>query len=375
MKVSFFDWAELYREREASFSRIINDTLSAGRFILQDEVSDFEKKLVDFVGAKYAVGLSDGTNAILLGLRASGLEPGDEIILAGHSFIAAAQSIYHAGCKPVPVELSEKDWLICPDAIEKAITPRTRAIMPVHVNGRICQMNLISDIAERYNLKVFEDSAQAMGAKFDGKGAGTMGLWGTFSFYPSKTLGCFGDAGALVTNDYEVYKNVIAMRNHGANSNKVIPLDISDWGTNSRLDNVHAAILSYKMTYYNDVISRRRHIARRYHEVLSTFDGRISLPPSPDEDGLNYDIYQNFEFCYYDRDNLREFLTNRGVGTIIQWGGFGIHQLDKLQIGVKLPKTDKFFQESLLLPLNHVMTNNQLDYVCECLINYFENLG
>ncbi len=372
VKVPFFDWAGLHLERQASFSQIINETLSAGKFILQDEVLQFEEQLADFVGAKYAVGVSDGTNAILLGLRASGLESGDEIILPGHSFIAAAQSIHHAGCIPVPVELSEKDWLICPDSVEKAITSRTRAIMPVHVNGRICQMDRIMGIAEKFDLKIFEDSAQAMGARFDGKGAGTIGLWGTFSFYPSKTLGCFGDAGALVTNDIEIYEKVIAMRNHGADSNKVIPLDTSIWGTNSRLDNVQAAILLYKMSYYDDVIKRRRSIAQKYHEVLSNFDAPISLPPPPDYDDLYFDIYQNYEFCYRNRDNLKKFLENRGVGTIVQWGGFGIHQLDNLKIGAKLPLTDKFFKESLLLPLNHVMTDAQVDYVCQSLASYFE---
>ena len=371
MNVKFFDWQSLYQERETQFSDIIYKTLSGGKFILQDEVANFEKQLADFVGAKYAVGLSDGTNAILLGLRASGLDLGDEIILPGHSFIAAAQSIHFAGLKPIPVEMSENDWLICPKAIENAITPKTRAIMPVHVNGRMCQMDKILELAENFGLQVFEDSAQAMGAKFDGRSAGTIGKWGTFSFYPSKTLGCFGDAGALVTNDLDIYEAVLAMRNHGANHDKMIPLDIDVWGTNSRLDNVHAAILSYKMSYYDDVIDRRRHIARRYHETLRVFEG-VKLPPSPDEDSNYFDIYQNYEFCSSNRDELREFLKNHGIGTIVQWGGFGIHQLENLGMGMALAKTDKFFSESMLLPLNHVMTEEQVEHVCSTLRSYFE---
>lgn len=366
VKVPFFDWAGLYNERGDAFSRIINDTLSRGGFILQKDVEEFEDGLARYVGAKYAVGVSDGTNAILLGLRASGVRPGDEIILAGHSFIAAAQSIHFSGATPVPVELDEDDWLVSPEAIEAAITPRTRAIMPVHVNGRVCKMDRILDIAARHGLEVFEDSAQAMGAKFDGKGAGTFGRWGTYSFYPSKTLGCFGDAGGLVTDDPDVYERVRAMRNHGANKAKSIPVDVDMWGTNARLDNVHAAILNYKLGYYDETIARRRAIAQRYHDALKDVEG-ARLPPAPDADGRYFDIYQNYEFCHPARDALRAYLAERNIGTIIQWGGFGIHELKGLGMGRDLPRTDRFFRESLLLPLNHILTDAQVDHVCATL--------
>lgn len=370
VKVPFFDWAGLYNERGDQFARIMNDTLSRGGFILQKDVEEFEANLAAYVGVKYAVGLSDGTNAILLGLRASGIGPSDEVIIAGHSFIAAAQSIHFSGATPVPVELDEDDWLISPEAIELAITPRTRAIMAVHVNGRVCKMDRILDIAARHGLEVFEDSAQAMGARFDGKGAGAIGRWGTYSFYPSKTLGCFGDAGGFVTNDAEIYERVRAMRNHGANAAKTIPIDVDVWGTNCRLDNVHAAILNYKLGYYDEVIARRREIAQRYHDALKGIDG-VRLPPSPDADPRYFDIYQNFEFCCSERDALRAFLAERDVGTIIQWGGFGIHQLKNLGMERNLPKTDRFFRESVLLPLHHILTDEQVEHVVTTLAAYF----
>lgn len=370
VKVPFFDWAGLYNERAEDFSRIAHQTLSRGGFILQKDVEEFEANLARYVGAKYAVGVSDGTNAILLGLRASGVKAGDEIIIAGHSFIAAAQSIHFAGATPVPVELDEDDWLVSPEAIEAAITPKTKAIMPVHVNGRVCKMDRILEIAERHGLDVYEDSAQAMGARFDGKGAGTIGRWGTYSFYPSKTLGCFGDAGGFVTNDPEIYERVRAMRNHGANKEKSIPLDVDVWGTNARLDNLHAAILNYKLGYYDETIARRREIAGRYHEALKDVDG-ARLPPAPDAGDRYFDIYQNYEFCHPQRDALRKFLADREIGTIIQWGGFGIHQLEGLGIARVLPTTDRFFKESLLLPLNHVMTDDHVDHVVEALTDFF----
>lgn len=369
IKVPFFDWAGYYAERADEFARIMMQTAGRGGFILQKDVDDFEVSLAAFIGAKHVIAVADGTNAILLGLRASGLRPGDEVIIPSHSFIAAAQSVHHAGGVNVPVELSDNDWLIDPAAIESAITPQTRAIMPVHVNGRACQMDAIMDIAKRHGLDVFEDAAQAAGAKFNGQGAGTIGRWGTYSFYPSKTLGCFGDAGALVTNDDEIAEKVRAMRNHGANREKTIELSVDIWGTNSRLDNIQAAILNYKLTYYGEAIARRREIARRYHDAFSLIT-HLRLPPAP-EDGPYFDIYQNYELCTERRDALRTYLSERGVGTIIQWGGFGIHQLKGLGFTEDLPKTDRFFKESLLLPMNHILTDAQVEHVIASVQSFF----
>ena len=372
VKVPFFDWAGFYNERGDEFSRIMADTASRGGFILQKDVDDFEANLAAFIGVKHVIGCSDGTNAILLGLRASGVKQGDEIIVPSHSFIAAIQSIHYAGATAVPVELMTHDWLVDPSAIEAAITPRTTAIMPVHVNGRLCQMDLIMDIAKRHGLAVYEDSAQAAGAKLNGVGAGCWGQWGTYSFYPSKTLGCFGDAGALVTNDDGIAETVRAMRNHGANVAKSIPIDVTVWGTNSRLDNIHAAILNYKLTYYAEAIARRREIAARYDAAFRSISA-MQLPPAP-SDGAFFDIYQNYELCVENlaqRDALRAWLSERSVGNIVQWGGFGIHQLGGLGFTQDCPKTDHFFKTSLLLPMNHILTEAQIDHVIDSVAAFF----
>ncbi len=373
VKVPFFDWAGLFNERKDEFSRIMIETASRGGFILQRDVDDFEANLAEFIGVKHVIGCSDGTNAILLGLRASGIQAGDEIIVPSHSFIAAIQSIHFSGAVPVPVELAEHDWLVDPAAIEAAITPRTKAIMPVHVNGRVCQMDAIMAIAEKHGLEVFEDSAQAAGAKLNGIGAGCWGRWGTYSFYPSKTLGCFGDAGALVTNDDEIAEIVRSMRNHGANREKSIPLDVDVWGTNCRLDNIHAAILNYKLGYYAEAIERRREIASLYHEALKDIPA-LRLPPPPAKEPF-FDIYQNYELCSdskENRDGLRAFLSDHAVGTIIQWGGFGIHQLHGLGFTQQCPKTDHFFETSLLLPMNHILTAAQVQHTIDSVRRYFD---
>lgn len=373
VKVPFFDWAGLYSERSEEFGRIMHETAARGGFILQRDVDEFEQGIARFLGVKHVIGVSDGTNAILLGLRASGLRPGAEVIMPSHGFIAAAQSIHFAGGIPVPVELSERDWLIDPDAVRAAITPRTQAIMPVHVNGRTCQMDRIMAIAEEFGLDVYEDSAQALGARLDGTPAGCFGAWGTYSFYPSKTLGCFGDAGALVTNDDAIAEQVRRMRNHGANRDKVIELDCDIWGTNSRLDNIHAAILNYKLGYYPEAIERRRRIAERYDEAFRNIEA-LRLPPAPSADPRYFDIYQNYELCTAERDALRAWLAERAIGTIVQWGGFGLHQLKGLGFEQQLAKTDRFFRESLLLPMNHILTEAQVDHVIDAVQGFFGGL-
>ncbi|TCS14910.1 DegT/DnrJ/EryC1/StrS family aminotransferase [Caulobacter sp. BK020] len=367
--VPFFDWKALYAERADTFGRILHETATSGGFILQSAVDGFESALADYLGVRHVVGVSDCTNAMLLGLRASGLEPGDEVILPGHSFLAAAQAIHHAGGRPVPVELSEQDWLIDPEAVRAAITPRTRAVMAVHVNGRVSDMDALLDIAGEHGLAVYEDAAQALGACLDGRVAGRFGAWGAFSFYPSKTLGCFGDAGALITDDDDLAQTVRAMRNHGAGRDKVIAKDCAVWGVNSRLDNLHAAILAYKLTYYDETIARRRQIAARYQDAFAAIPA-LDLPPGPDASN-RFDIFQNYEVCCDARDALRAHLSVQGIGTIVQWGGVGLHQFRNLGFDQDLPRTDRFFARSLLLPMNHLLTDGQVARVIDSVREFF----
>lgn len=370
MQVPFFDWSRLYKERSDKFRDIMHETCMRGGFILQKDVVEFEESLRKYLGVKHVVAVSDATNAILLGLRASGLRQGDEVILPSHGFIAAAQSIYHAGGVPVVVEIGD-DWMVDPAAIEKVITSRTRFLMPVQVNGRTCDMDRVQAIADKHKLIVVEDSAQALGAKYKGRFAGCMGQWGCYSFYPSKTLGCFGDGGALVTNDDEIARRVSLMRNHGANEEKVIQPDIAIWGTNSRLDNVHAAILNYKLGYYDETVERRREIARKYHAAFSGMNV-LALPPGPDSDPDRHDVFQNYELEAERRDELRAYLKDAGVGTIVQWGGLAMHQMRGLGFRQELPRTDRFFDRSILLPMNHMLTDAEVSYVIDSVRKFYQ---
>jgi dTDP-4-amino-4,6-dideoxygalactose transaminase len=370
--VPFFDWRALWAERAPDYLRIIERTASDGGFILHAAVEEFEARLASYLGVKHAIGVSDCTNAMLLGLRASGTREGDEIILPAHAFIAAAQSVHFAGAVPVPVELDERDgWLMDPSSVRGSITPRTRGIMAVHVNGRVCDMDSLQAIADQHGLEIYEDAAQALGARLDSRPAGSFGRWAAFSFYPSKTLGCFGDAAALVTDDDEIAAAVRAMRNHGAGPDKRISADCPQWGTNARLDNIHAAILAFKLGWYDDVIERRREIAARYDEALRDI-AELQLPPPPGDDARHFDIFQNYEIRCHCRDALKAHLSDRQIGTIVQWGGTPLHHFRGLGFTQQLPRTDRFFETALLLPMNHLLTDEQVDAVIDATAEFFE---
>lgn len=359
--VPFFDFKALFAEDPIGFTEVFQRTLASGGIILQGAVAEFEERLSRYVGSTHAIGTSDCTNAMLLGLRAAGIGRGDEVIFCSHTFIATAQSIHFAGATPVPVEMGD-DRMIDPEAVEAAVTGRTRAVMVTQLNGRVCDMARIEAIVKRHGLMLFEDSAQALGASFDGKRAGSFGMFGAFSFYPSKLLGVFGDGGALTTSDPGMADSVYRMRNHGANRQKQLEPDATLWSTNSRLDNLQAAFLNYKFPDFPNSLARRRQIARTYHRAFVELPDFV-LPPGPDEDKRHFDVYQNYEVDVGRRDELRRHLQAQGVGTIVQWGGAAVHQMRGLGFAQRLPRTERFFERCLLLPMNQFMSDADVLHV------------
>lgn len=367
--ISFFDFKAVFAEDPGGFTEVFRSTLASGGIILQQAVDDFERAIAKYVGCKHAIATSDCTNALILGLRAAGIGPGDEVILCSHTFIATAQAVHFAGAVPVPVEVGP-DRMIDPDSIGRALTGRTRAILITQLNGRVCDMDRIQSIADDQGLLVAEDSAQALGATFNGRFAGTFGAFGTFSFYPSKLLGCFGDGGLLTTNDDRVAELVFHMRNHGADREKRLNRTSSIWATNSRLDNLQAAFLNYKLGKFEDTLARRRRIARTYHAAFEAIPD-FEVPPGPDTNGPHFDVFQNYEIDVGDRDGLRLHLQRSGIGTTIQWGGIAVHHLRALGFTQELPRTDKFFRRCMLLPMNQFMSDNDVLRVCSSVRQYY----
>ncbi|MEM2914595.1 MAG: DegT/DnrJ/EryC1/StrS family aminotransferase, partial [Candidatus Bathyarchaeia archaeon] len=307
-KVPFVNYPEHYRRIWDEVLSAISETLLKGDLILRGQLRQFENDIAAFCGVKYAVGLNSGTDAMFLSLRAAGIGPGDEVVTVSHTFVATIAVIVHCGATPILVDVGE-DMNMDVEQVEQRISPRTKAVIPVHLNGRCCNMQRLMEIANEHNLIIIEDAAQALGASFDGKKAGSFGLTGCFSLYPAKILGAAGDGGFLTTNDEKIAEEILLLRDHcqQRSTGKIL-----NYGFNSRLDNVQAAILNVKLKYLPQWIKRRREIARIYDEGLRDID-EVKLPPPPTETGPYYDVYQNYVIRAKNRDALGNFLEINGV--------------------------------------------------------------
>lgn len=363
--IPFFNYPALFREYEEKFVSIFKDVCSRGAYILQKDLSEFEENLKKFLNVKHVFGVADGTNALILGLKAIGIGPGDEVIVPSHTYIASAASIVLVGAKPVLCDIGT-DNLIDSSLVEKKITKNTKAIMPVHVNGRTCSMTPLEELANQYDLMIVEDAAQALGSKYKEKCAGTFGKFGTYSFYPAKVLGCFGDGGAIAINDDEVADRLSLLRDHGRDKNG----RVVSWGTNSRLDNLQAAFLNFKLKTFDEDIQKRRSIARKYNEAFNDIE-EMDLPPGPDDDPNHFDIYQNYEMAVDRRDELKHYLQEKGISTIIQWAGTPVHHFEELGFNETLPKTDMFFKRCLMLPMNVSLSDEDVGYIIDAVRDFY----
>lgn len=356
-QIPFFNYRAIFERFEDDFVKIFRDVGKRGAFILQKDLFDFEDAMKEYLNVNHAFGVADGTNAIIIGLMTIGIGPGDEVIVPSHTYIASAASVHLVGATPVLCDIGP-DNLICPKSAASKITSRTKAIMPVNVNGRTCAMDPLFKIANDHGLMIVEDSAQAFGSKYKGKNAGTFGKFGTFSFYPAKVLGCFGDGGAIVTNDDTIADKIAYLHDHGRDKDGAVVA----WGTNSRLDNLQAAFLHHKLKFYHEDIARRRAIAAQYQAGLGDLP-QLDLPVAPDAQPDHFDIYQNYEMAADDRDALQAFLRENGIGAIQQWAGTPVHQFDALGFKDDLPATDRFFKRTLMLPMHMAMTDEDVAYI------------
>lgn len=363
--IPFFDYQNTFANNTDEFVEIFKDVMQRGAFIMQDDLEKFESDLAEYLDVKHAIGIANCTDALEMALKTAGICEGDEVIFPSHTMVATPSAIKYVGAIPVPVDCGE-DHLIDPVSIKNVITEKTKAIMPVQLNGRTADMDQISAIAKKHNLLIIEDSAQALGSKFKQQYAGTFGLAGTFSFYPAKILGCMGDGGALVTNDDEIAQKIKLLRDHGrADSGEVVM-----WGRNSRLDNMQAAFLNYQFKNYDKIINRRRSIAGMYDNRMSDIE-EIKLPPPPNGDTDHFDVYQNYEIEAENRDELKQYLSENGIGTLIQWGGKAVHQYEALGFNVKLPKTEKLFSNCLMIPMNMTISDGDVEYISQKIREFY----
>lgn len=341
----------------------VEDVLDSGHYILGPHVLEFEKKFASYCNVKYSVGVANGTSSLYLVLKAIDVKNGDEVITAPNSFIASASSIALAGAKPVFVDI-RKDMNIDPNKIESAITPSTKAIIPVHLTGRPAPMDEINRIAKKYNLFVLEDAAQAVGAKLNGKPVGSFGDAASFSLHPLKNLFAYGDAGIITTHHQTIYEKILRSRNHGLKNRN----DCEFFSFNERLDELHAAMLLVQFKYLKKWTEKRRKLAFRYNENLK--DDVIVPEEGPNE----YCVYQTYMIQAERRDELMKHLNTAGVDAKIHYPTplYLQEAAQYLQYNKDdFPETLKITSKILSLPIYHSMTFNQQDYVIDLIRKFY----
>jgi len=364
--IHLLDLSRQYEILKAEIDKAIQGVLNSCEFILGPNVTAFEEEIADYLGTDYAIGVGNGTDALVIALDALGIGPGDEVITVPYTFFASAECISRVGAKPVFVDVDPITLTMDPEKLEAAITSRTKAIIPVHIFGRATDMSTIMDIARNHHLSVVEDACQAMGAGIDGKKLGTFGDIGVFSFFPTKNLGAYGDGGLIVTNNDDLAERMRMLRAHGSRikyQNEMI-------GYNSRLDEIQAAILRVKLPHLDNWNQKRRNVAEKYNQLLD--DLPIQLPKIG---GENQHVFHLYTILSDQRDELREFLKSKGVETGIYYP-LPLHLQPAYQsLGYKkgsLLISEAACERNLSLPMYPELNDEQIEYVAMSVREFFE---
>ena len=370
LQVPLLDIPASYEQILADVEKKISEVIRSGRFILGPVVEELEARIADYCGTKYAVGVSSGTDALLVSLMAAGVGEGDEVITTPFTFFATAGSIARVGAHPVFVDIEPETFNIDPKQIENKITDKTRALMPVHLYGQCANMDSILEVARRHGLAVIEDAAQAIGSEYKGQRAGSIGDYGCLSFFPTKNLGGFGDGGMVTTSSKELYERVKILRVHGSEP-KYFHKTI---GGNFRLDAIQAAVVLAKLNYLDHWTELRRQNAEIY-KTLFEKRGLLNSLELPSETTPRH-VYNQYVIRVKDyRDGLRQFLDKNHVATEIYYplplhlqecfDSLGYHQGD-------FPVAERAADEVLALPVYPELTESQLEYVVEMIAHFFE---
>jgi dTDP-4-amino-4,6-dideoxygalactose transaminase len=362
-RIPYVNLAESHRGLKDELLQAVGRVLDHGGFILGEEVAAFETEFAAYCGTRFAVGVANGTDAITLALKALGIGSGDEVITAPNSFLASASAIALAGARPVFVDVGD-DYNLDPGLLEAAITPRTRAILPVHLTGRSADMDEILTVARKHDLAVVEDAAQAVGARYRNQRVGSFGAAGCFSLHPLKNLNACGDGGVIATNHEPLYRHLLKARNHGLRTRD----ECEFWSLNSRLDAMQAAMLRVKLPHLDSWTEARRRHAAFYRERLA---GVVQVP-----------VEQPHEFCVYHtfvvqadrRDELQHYLDERGIETKIHYP-FAIHQQEAARsLGYgpgSFPVAERQVSRILSLPVYPELTDTQLERVANAISSFY----
>ena len=366
MKIELIDLKQRYKEESHQIFKCIKKVVSKGNLVLTKELENFEQKICNYTGSKFCLGLNSGTDALMISLWALGIGKGDEVITSPTSFVATIGAIIHVGAKPIFVDISD-DLNIDPLKIEKKITKRTKAIMPVHWAGKMCDMYQITKIAKKYNLKIIEDAAQGMGSYFDKKHAGSFSDIAAFSTHPLKNLNGLGDGGFVTTNNKKLYEKMKLYRNHGMKSRDNVHI----FGINSRLDVLNAEVLSFRLTKLKSVIQKRRKNIELYKKYLN--QKYIKIPCDNEKQFSSFVIF----LCLCEKRNgLQNFLKKKGIQSLIYYGT-PLHKhvaSKKLKLSkTQLPVAEKLAKKVLALPHHQGLKRNEIKFICNTINNFYKN--
>ena len=368
MRVPFLDLKSQYTAIKDEVMQAITDVCESQLFALGPAVAEFEEKIGTYCGSKYAIGVSSGSDALLVSLMALEIKPSDEVITIPFTFFATAGAIARLGAKPVFVDVVPDSYNINPAGIEEKITEKTRAIVPVHLFGQVAQMKPIMEIAKRHNLAVIEDACQSIGATQNGVKCGNFGDLGCFSFYPSKNLGGFGDGGLVTTNDDKLAERVRLLRTHGEENQRYLHEII---GGNFRLDAIQGAVLAVKLNYLDRWNEKRRQNAAIYDSIFTNSPVRC-----PKIDSNNVSTYHQYTVTVPERDKLQKFLAENGIGSAVFYSK-PLHLQDCFRdLGYKegdLPVAERLCSEVLSLPIYPELTAEQIEYVAKTVLKFYES--
>jgi len=361
MAIKVWGYLTEYEKEKHEIHAAIEKVLSSGHLILGDSVKNFEEAFAGYCGVKFGIGVNSGTDALFLGLRALGIGTGDEVITVANTAVPTVSAIVSTGATPVLVDIDPKTYLMDTDLLEKAITKKTKCLLPVHLYGQCVNMSKVGELAKSYGLRVIEDCAQCHGASFNGKKAGSMSDIAAFSFYPTKVLGGFGDGGMIITSDEDLYKKIRRLRFYGMEKNYYA----EEHGYNSRLDEIHAEILLRKLSHLDEYIARRKELAHQYDQLLSSTS--ISLPKIMPGNAHVYHLY----VCRDpERDKIISQLRTKEIFVNINYP-WPIHTMRAYAyLGYKegdLPHTEKAAREIFNLPMYPTLTDEEQQIVISAL--------
>lgn len=351
---------EQYLAHSDEIKTAIDRVLDSGRYILGSEVEAFENEFANFIEAKYCVGVANGTDALHLALRAFDIGSDDEVITSPHTAVATASAIAMSGAKPVFVDIENEFYTIDAAKIKAAITPKTKAIIAVHIYGQPCDMDALLAIAKEYNLALIEDCAQAHGAEFNGKKVGSIGDIGCFSFYPTKNLGAIGDGGAITTNSAKIYAKIKALREYGWQNDRISHF----CGFNSRLDEIQAAILRVKLKYLAKDTQKRNEIANIYFEKLKNIVTLPKIRPNCTH------AFHLFVIMIKNRDNMQEAIKQDGIYALVHYSAAVHMQPAFLDKKTNLTNTQNILDKILSLPMYPELSCEEVSHVCDSLLKY-----